>query len=641
MPTLVHTADGKYVLAAAGVHVKLFSCETGALVRLLSGHSAAVTAVDRADDNVLQAVSASLDGCIVVWGLDDAVALRRFCVGRPVAALSIAASTAYFVTAAAGDAPLPELPPYARALPVAAERVYAAPLRQTEKSARGAAAFVARAGGGARATDADAPLGSAARPWPLRPKEVGRFARGGGGGGGSSGGGKKKELTSLAVGDCGWDAPVVLASRGPALLVHDSRTGLSAQATHRRPVTCAAVSPTEPIAAAGDDVGRILLWYLQPAADAAADADDEGGGGDGGPSGALNVFPLRQMHWHAQRVGALSFSIDGAYLLSGGREAVLVSWQLHTAERSFVPRLAAPISAVAAAPDGGSVALLSHDNAVRLVDVAARRVRRTVHGLLPAARLAADGRLRCLLVYGGAAGGRVQWWAPRRHQQLLALEVAPTALSGSLPAVSSQRDPQRRAYRATALEGGAAVVHVTRAALSSDGSHLASLESRADAELAQTLTLKFWTLADGRWLECARVDRPHSAEATALAFHPHVMLVVTTGRDARFKLWEGSKPPPPRARGAAGAAAAAAGGAADALGSGGRARGVGVPLGGRLHDERRHRRRLLAERDDARDLARPRPRDAVGAVGAPPHPHAAPAAPHHRRFAALATLHRR
>ena len=88
MPTLVHTADGKYVLAAAGVHVKLFSCETGALVRLLSGHSAAVTAVDRADDNVLQAVSASLDGCIVVWGLDDAVALRRFCVGRPVAALS-------------------------------------------------------------------------------------------------------------------------------------------------------------------------------------------------------------------------------------------------------------------------------------------------------------------------------------------------------------------------------------------------------------------------------------------------------------------------------------------------------------------------------------------------------------------------
>ena len=111
---------------------------------------------------MLQAVSASLDGCMgVVWGLDDAVALRRFCVGRPVAALSIAASTAYFVTAAAGDAPLPELPPYARALPVAAERVYAAPLRQTEKSARGAAAFVARAGGGARAADdADAPLGT-------------------------------------------------------------------------------------------------------------------------------------------------------------------------------------------------------------------------------------------------------------------------------------------------------------------------------------------------------------------------------------------------------------------------------------------------------------------------------------------------
>ena len=133
MPTLVHTADGKYVLAAAGVHVKLFSCETGALVRLLSGHSAAVTAVDRADDNVLQAVSASRDGGNVVWGLDDAGALRRFCVGRPLAARSVAASTACFVTAAAGDM-LPGCR-RTRALPVAAERVYAAPLRAESRAA--------------------------------------------------------------------------------------------------------------------------------------------------------------------------------------------------------------------------------------------------------------------------------------------------------------------------------------------------------------------------------------------------------------------------------------------------------------------------------------------------------------------------
>ena len=88
-------------------------------------------------------------------------------------------------------------------------------------------------------------------------------------------------------------------------------------------------------------------------------------------------------------------------------------------------RLAAPISALAAAPDGSGVALLSQDNAVRLVDVAARRVRRTVHGLLPAARLAADARLRCLLVYGGAAGGRVQWWAPR-WVRWLALQTSGT-----------------------------------------------------------------------------------------------------------------------------------------------------------------------------------------------------------------------
>lgn len=30
------------------------------------------------------------------------------------------------------------------------------------------------------------------------------------------------------------------------------------------------------------------------------------------------------MHWHAHAVGALCFSADGRFLLSGGQEAVLV-----------------------------------------------------------------------------------------------------------------------------------------------------------------------------------------------------------------------------------------------------------------------------------------------------------------------------
>jgi NET1-associated nuclear protein 1 (U3 small nucleolar RNA-associated protein 17) len=52
------------------------------------------------------------------------------------------------------------------------------------------------------------------------------------------------------------------------------------------------------------------------------------------------------LQWHAAAVGAITFSSDGNYLLSGGVEAVLVLWSLvsgGTAAKQFLPRLGAPI----------------------------------------------------------------------------------------------------------------------------------------------------------------------------------------------------------------------------------------------------------------------------------------------------------
>lgn len=52
------------------------------------------------------------------------------------------------------------------------------------------------------------------------------------------------------------------------------------------------------------------------------------------------------LQWHAAAVGAVTFSSDSNYLLSGGVEAVLVLWSLvagGTAMKQFLPRLGAPI----------------------------------------------------------------------------------------------------------------------------------------------------------------------------------------------------------------------------------------------------------------------------------------------------------
>lgn len=165
------------------------------------------------------------------------------------------------------------------------------------------------------------------------------------------------------------------------------------------------------------------------------------------------------MHWHAQRVGDLSFSADGSDLYSVGREGVFVRWQLHSAQRSFLPRLGAPVGILSTSPDGQSAALGGDDNAIRLIDLVGNSLRFTLHAPLSAARLTPDPRLRCVVLLGGGAGGRLQWWSPRHDRQLLSLEVAPRNVSGSLPALdASAKDRRRSSYRRTAAAGGAALV---------------------------------------------------------------------------------------------------------------------------------------------------------------------------------------
>ena len=106
-------------------------------------------------------------------------------------------------------------------------------------------------------------------------------------------------------------------------------------------------------------------------------------------------------------------------------------------------------------------------------------MRRTVHGLLQASRIVPDRRLGCVVLHGGGAGGRLQWWAPQHDKQLRELEVAPRNVSGSLPPLGGDGgDERRRALRTTAASGGAALVQVSLACLSNDGLTLASVESR-------------------------------------------------------------------------------------------------------------------------------------------------------------------
>ena len=109
-------------------------------------------------------------------------------------------------------------------------------------------------------------------------------------------------------------------------------------------LSCLAFHPSEEYFATGDEKGTIRLWYCL---------------NDRIALNAVGVEKKAQtttLHWHAHSVSSLSFTPNGAYLLSGGEEAVLVVWQLHTGKKEFVPRVGAPINSVSisTSPVGGS-----------------------------------------------------------------------------------------------------------------------------------------------------------------------------------------------------------------------------------------------------------------------------------------------
>eukprot|EP01052_Picozoa_sp_SAG31_P044959 SAG31_NODE_8030_length_1537_cov_1.116134_2_plen_150_part_01 len=92
------------------------------------------------------------------------------------------------------------------------------------------------------------------------------------------------------------------------------------------------------------------------------------------------------LHWHAHAVTSLAFSVDGTYLISGGHEAVLVTWQLGTRNRSFLPRLGGAIVAISVSPpsaDGieATFAVSLDDNTVRLASAVSGQVTRTLRGI--------------------------------------------------------------------------------------------------------------------------------------------------------------------------------------------------------------------------------------------------------------------
>jgi NET1-associated nuclear protein 1 (U3 small nucleolar RNA-associated protein 17) len=102
-----------------------------------------------------------------------------------------------------------------------------------------------------------------------------------------------------------------------------------------------AFQPGTDTAVTGDSSGRLVFWYSLLST--TNEVKTKVWKGKQTSSSASSNAVSSNHHWHSHAVLSMCFSDDGAYLLSGGSEGVLVIWQTKTSQKQFLPRLGGAI----------------------------------------------------------------------------------------------------------------------------------------------------------------------------------------------------------------------------------------------------------------------------------------------------------
>lgn len=326
--------------------------------------------------------------------------------------------------------------------------------------------------------------------------------------------------------------------------------------THSRAFTCVAISADDDMIAAGDVSGRISVWRGIKAAMRAALEESTRGQGEEMSSEIDRTKAMlpalaepMTVHWHPSAVGALSFTSDGAHLLSGGREAVLVIWDLRSGARTFLPRLGGPIVGIRASQlDASRLSLQQSDNTLRCINIATMRVESSIHGVRPAPAPLPGRRPAPLAVQPGT--GRLT--VAGRHCQLQFYDLARDAHADRLavsPAQNASMMFVAEEERAHARDDSFRRPRLTHLAFSRSGGVLLTAETRIDAGPTAALScpvpvLKFWRrLAGGGYgggyALSTLADDPHrGGDISAAVFHPSRDAAATASAGSReIRFW--------------------------------------------------------------------------------------------------------
>ncbi|XP_033899600.3 WD repeat-containing protein 75-like [Acipenser ruthenus] len=265
--------------------------------------------------------------------------------------------------------------------------------------------------------------------------------------------------------------------------------------------TCVACHPKEDCIATGHEDGKIRLWRN---------------------FNRKKEYTHSTHHWHHSAVNDLSFTPEGTNLLSGGIESVLVQWRYgEETKKDFLPRLGAAIAHISTSPEGSLYCTSHSDNKITIIQ-SNLRVSAVIQGLVKGDNiktdLMIDPRTKALVLNGKP--GHLQFYSLQHDKQLYNLDIVQQEYIN---------------------QSGLHQFDVVKAAFDAQGSWLATVEERKEKLADLEIQLKIWVYKDEMqsFVLNTTITSPHEDHITALCFcnTNETTMLVTTGRDGRFKAW--------------------------------------------------------------------------------------------------------
>lgn len=304
---------------------------------------------------------------------------------------------------------------------------------------------------------------------------------------------------------------------------------------HTKNLSTLTFHPTERIVAGGDVTGRILIWrgfgkkvfsHGKKSFNRKNVKDEEERPGVRGDDDADSCSTW---HWHPTEVKFLSFSSDGAYLYSGGKEGVLVAWQLDTGKKKFLPRIGFPLLYFTHSPDPSLSSISCADNQIHLLKMPSMEIFRSIAGI----------KLPCSFpeIYKSLYTGFVI----HNSSALVALRTEDYCIQ-FYSLFDNREVSQVQVCERNYQPVDDATVVITLLALSMDASKMGTADVKLPEDgIGGLVSLKFWASGSqsGAYTLSTVIYEPHrDAGISAITFHPtRSNMAVTSSFGGDFKIW--------------------------------------------------------------------------------------------------------